>query len=110
MGQLSQETASRILFEHGGYTWLIEGKAFWSVSEVVRALTQEGVKISNDTVARWFKTLPHTQDFGGPVGLRASRNDLVQMFALQMSPDTDQTGKDTGEPTTNSPKRGTRAG
>ncbi len=96
MAALSQDEAIRLLSEHGGYDWLIEGKAFWSVNEVVRALAEEGVKISNDTVARWFKTLPHTQDFGGPVGLRASRNDLVQMFALQMSPSRAEGGAQAG--------------
>ena len=91
------------LIQHGGYGWLLQGKAFWSVSEVVRALAEEGVKISNDTVARWFKTLPHTQDFGGPVGLRASRNDLIIMFATEMisrladkpTPDPTQSSVDT---------------
>jgi hypothetical protein len=40
--------------------------------------------ISVDSVTRWFHTLPHTQYFSGPSGLRASRNDLILYFASQM--------------------------
>jgi hypothetical protein len=78
------EQAKQKLASHGGYSWLLEGKAFWSVTQVVEALADAGMQISNDSVARWFHTLPHTQEFGGRGGLRASKNDLILYFAAQM--------------------------
>jgi len=72
------------LTAHGGYTWLVEGKPFWSVAQVAEALAEAGMPISVDSVTRWFHTLPHTQYFSGPSGLRASRNDLILYFASQM--------------------------
>lgn len=85
MSELSLHAAETLLRDHGGYEWLLSDQQFWSVSEVILALKKEGLKVSNDAVARWFKPLPHTQDFGGPIGLRASRNDLILFFASRMS-------------------------
>jgi hypothetical protein len=76
--------ARQKLADHGGYDWLLEGQAFWSVTQVVEELANVGMQISNDSVARWFRALPHTQDFGGRGGLRASKNDLILYFAGQM--------------------------
>jgi hypothetical protein len=92
MSNITQEEAQKRLREHGGYDWLLTGHQFWSVSEVVASLAGEGMKVSNDAVARWFKSLPHTQDFGGPVGLRASRLDLILFFGAQMRGITQQVG------------------
>jgi hypothetical protein len=78
------EAAREKLRAHGGYDWLVNGKAFWSVTEVAKALTEAGMPISNDSVTRWFHALPHTQRFSGTSGLRASRNDLIIYFANQM--------------------------
>lgn len=80
----SLEDAKQLLADHGGYDWLLEGRQFWSVAQVVSSLAEAGMDVSHDAVARWFRTLPHTQDFSGPVGLRASRNDLIVLFARQM--------------------------
>lgn len=76
--------AQRKLAEHGGYTWLLEGKPFWSVSQVVEALTEQGRPVSISTVTRWFRELPHTQGSLGRRGLTASKNDLILLFADQM--------------------------
>ena len=84
MGEISQNEAEERVRGHGGYDWLLNGRQFWSVSQVVGELDQAGMQVSNDAVARWFRTLPHTQDFGGPVGPRASRLDLILLFANQM--------------------------
>ena len=81
---IALDQAMQKLTAHGGYTWLLEGKPFWSVSQVAAALTDAGMPISVDSVTRWFHTLPHTQYFSGPGGLRASRNDLILYFASQM--------------------------
>ncbi len=83
-GELALEQAVQKLAEHGGYAWLLDGKPFWSVAQVANALSEVGMPISVDSVARWFRTLPHTQDFGGRGGLRASKNDLILYFAGQM--------------------------
>lgn len=78
------DQAMQKLTAHGGYQWLLEGKPFWSVAQVAEALSEAGMPISVDSVTRWFHTLPHTQYFSGPSGLRASRNDLILYFASQM--------------------------
>lgn len=80
--------ATQKLEAHGGYGWLLEGKAFWSVNQVVEALTGNGRQVSVSTVTRWFRSLPHTQGSSGPGGLTASRNDLIILFAHQMGPRT----------------------
>lgn len=76
--------ATRKLVEHGGYTWLLNGPSFWSVKQVVEALTAEGRPVSVSTVTRWFRDLPHTQGGMGRLGLSASKNDLILFFASQM--------------------------
>lgn len=87
MPEMTLQEAEALLHGHGGYSWLLSGKQFWSVSEVVRAMLDEGVRVSHDAVTRWVKPLPHTQDFGGKIGLRASRDDLVLFFAGRMRGD-----------------------
>lgn len=85
------EQAQHKLAGHGGFTWLLETQqVFWSVNQVVSALTSLGMQVSEDTVTRWFHTLPHTQFLAGRGGLRASRNDLIILFASQMGPDSKQ--------------------
>lgn len=75
-----QESEER-LRKHGGYDWLLSSdKQFWSVSEIVAGFDRAGLRVSNDAVIRWIKPLPYTQDFGGPVGLRATKRDLIRFF------------------------------
>jgi hypothetical protein len=76
--------ATQKLMQHGGYDWLLNGPSFWSVKQVADALTSEGMPASISTVTRWFRTLPHTQGSQGRTGFRASRNDLILLFASQM--------------------------
>jgi hypothetical protein len=85
MAELTQAEAEKLLEEHGGYNWLLDGRTFWSVTEVVEQLDEQGLSVSPDAVTRWIKELPHTQYFGGAVGWRASRSDLIQLFASRMS-------------------------
>jgi len=88
MPDLTLPEAEARLHAHGGYDWLLSGRQAWSVSEVVKALAgSTGIQVSHDAVTRWFKSLSHTQDFGGPIGLRASRNDLITFFAGRMRGD-----------------------
>jgi len=87
MPELTLEAAETRLHGHGGYEWLLGGKQFWSVAEVVSAMQAEGVQVSHDAVTRWLKTCPHTEDFGGRIGLRASRSDLILYFASRMRGD-----------------------
>jgi hypothetical protein len=82
--ELDLEQAKQKLIEHGGYNWLLEGDEFWSVAEVVHALAGAGMQVNKDYVTSWFRDLPHTQDFRGRVGMRASKNDLILFFASQM--------------------------
>ncbi len=77
-------TATQKLSEHGGYSWLLKGPSFWSVKQVVDALTAEGRSVSVSTVTRWFRDLPHTEGSIGRRGLSASKNDLILFFAGQM--------------------------
>lgn len=82
--ELELEQARQKLINHGGYNWLLEGDAFWSVTEVVHALAEAGMQVNKKFVTSWFGDLPHTQDFRGRVGMRASKNDLILFFASQM--------------------------
>jgi hypothetical protein len=82
---LTLEEAEALLKEHRGYEWLLRDRQFWSVSEIVRELEVQGFTVSNDAVGRWVKPLPHTQDFGGAVGLRAATADLIILFASRMT-------------------------
>ena len=82
--ELTLEAARDKLAQHGGYDWLLQGKAFWSVSQVVEALNGQGRQVSVSTVTRWFRDLPHTEGSLGRRGLSASKNDLIIFFASQM--------------------------
>ena len=77
--------ATQKLDAHGGYGWLLKGQSFWTPTQVMEGLEVEGMPVSNDTVVRWFRSLPHTQDFGGRGGIRASKNDLILFFAGRMA-------------------------
>jgi hypothetical protein len=81
--EVSLETAEELLRKHGGYGWLLDAvdKKIWSVSEIVAELQKVGMGVSNDAVVRWIKPLENTQNFGGAVGLRATRTDLIFFFA-----------------------------
>jgi hypothetical protein len=82
---LALPEAEEKLREHGGYDWLLSStQQFWSVSEIVAEFEKVGMKVGNDAVVRWVKPLEHTQDFGGPIGLRAARRDLIRLFASRM--------------------------
>lgn len=72
------------LADHGGYDWLLQGQSFWTPAQVMEGLESEGMLVSNDTTVRWFRSLEHTQDFGGRGGIRASKNDLILFFATRM--------------------------
>ena len=91
MQDISYDEAERLLREHGGYNWLLDGPAFWSVREIADALKAEGANMGDDAIWRRVKKLPHTQNFGGPVGLKASRRDLVVMFATLMTGSSERT-------------------
>jgi hypothetical protein len=81
MPKLSAEAKLR---EHGSFGWLLDGRQNWSVSEVISAMQETGIPVSSDAVGRWFKTMPHTLYFGGPIGMRATRDDLIAYFASRM--------------------------
>jgi hypothetical protein len=83
MPELDEGTAIRLLRDRGGYDWLIDGPASWFATDVADRLTDAGIAVTRDTVGRWFKRLPHTQDFG-KLGLSASRHDLLLYFAGRM--------------------------
>lgn len=85
-GMNDLDAARQKLQAHGGYGWLLDGPAFWSVKEVVEELAKNGRRVSVSTVTRWFRTLPHTQGTKGPGGFSASKNDLIVFFADQMGP------------------------
>jgi hypothetical protein len=85
-GMNELETAREKLKAHGGYSWLLDGPAFWSVKEVIEELAKNGRRVSVSTVTRWFRDLPHTQGTKGPGGFSASKNDLILFFADQMGP------------------------
>ncbi|HET8909505.1 MAG TPA: hypothetical protein VFN11_21310 [Ktedonobacterales bacterium] len=78
------ESAIQKLEAHGGYQWLLEGAAFWSVKQVANEFAAQGRQVSVSTVTRWFRDLPHTEGSLGRRGLSASRNDLIVFFASQM--------------------------
>lgn len=78
------ESAIQKLEAHGGYQWLLEGPAFWSVKQVANEFAEQGRQVSVSTVTRWFRDLPHTEGSLGRRGLSASRNDLIVFFASQM--------------------------
>jgi hypothetical protein len=84
MPDLTLAEAEALLRAHGGYDWLLSGKQFWSVSEIVGEFDKVGLKVSHDAVTRWIKPLPFTDDFGGKIGLRATRNDLIMYFASRL--------------------------
>jgi hypothetical protein len=74
------ERAVTLLRERGGYDWLLSGPEAFFADDVAEQLTASGVRVTRDTVARWFKDLPHTQNFG-KLGLSATRRDLIEFFA-----------------------------
>ena len=76
----AQSAAIRLLEQHGGYGWLLRGPDVLLASDIADHLTQMGIRVTRETVGRWIKVLPHTQDFG-KVGLAATRDDLILMFA-----------------------------
>lgn len=80
MPELTLADAEARLRAHGGYDWVLSGQQAWSAAEVAQRLGEMGIRVSKDTVTRWFKTLLNTQDFGG-LGLYASRADLVLFLA-----------------------------
>ncbi len=86
MPDLPLEEAEQILRSHGGYTWLLAARQFWSVAEVTEQLNTVGLPVKDNTVRRWFqdiatRTPQHFQDLGGALGWRASRNGLILLFA-----------------------------
>jgi hypothetical protein len=82
--ELDLEQARQRLINHGGYGWLLDGPAFWSVKQVVDELTKNGRQVSVSTMTRRFHDLPHTSGSSGPGGLSASKNDLIMLFASEM--------------------------
>ncbi len=87
MPELTLAEAEARLRGHGGYGWLLGGRQVWSVAEVVDGFRGMGIPVSRDAVNRWFKAMPHTQDFGGTIGLRATRDDLIIYLASRMRGD-----------------------
>ncbi len=84
MADITLREAEALLRAHGGYEWLLSGKQFWSVGEIVQELDRVGLRVSHDAVTRWIRPLPFTDDFGGKIGLRAARNDLILYFASRL--------------------------
>ncbi|HEY7343296.1 MAG TPA: hypothetical protein VH591_20665 [Ktedonobacterales bacterium] len=85
---MSELTAEAKLRAHGGFGWLLDGRQNWSVSEVIEAMHTIDIAVSTDAVGRWFKEMPHTLSFGGPIGMRATRDDLIAFFASRMLMDS----------------------
>lgn len=83
MPELTPEQAIALLQQQGGYGWLIGGAEIWSTADVTKHLNESGISVSNDTVIRWFKSLPSYQDYG-KLGLFASRNVLLVYFASKI--------------------------
>lgn len=83
MSTLTIDRALALLRERGGYDWLIDGPQAWGARDVADRLTAMGLSVTRETVAIWFRQLPHTQDFGR-LGLSASRGDLLVFFASRM--------------------------
>jgi hypothetical protein len=84
---MPESTPAAKLRAHGGFEWLLDGRRQWSVSEVIAAMQEADIVVSTDAVGRWFKTMPHTLYFGGPIGMRATRDDLITFFAARMRGD-----------------------
>ena len=95
MPEMSLHDAEGLLRAHGGYDWLLSGKQFWSVGEIVEEFDKVGLKVSHDAVTRWIMPLPFTDEFGGKIGLRASRNDLILYFAGRLR-GSDSVGEKSG--------------
>jgi len=80
MANQALQDAIKQLEQHGGYGWLLNGPDVQLAGDIAEQLTTMGIKVTRETVGRWIKVLPNTQDFG-KVGLAATRDDLIQMFA-----------------------------
>lgn len=74
------DKATALLRERGGYEWLLNGPEAWYSEDIAEQLTASGMRVTRETVARWIRGLPHTQNFG-KLGLSASRRDLIEFFA-----------------------------
>ena len=86
MPDVTLDEAEQMLRDHGGYTWLLSARQFWSVTEVTEQLNAVGLPVKETTVRKWFqeiatRTPQHFQDLGGALGWRASRNGLILLFA-----------------------------
>ena len=85
MPDLALSEAERRLRGHRAYGWLLDGQQVWSVAEFIKQHeVGVGVTLSHDAVTRWFRACPHTMNYGGPIGLRATRDDLVRFLAGRM--------------------------
>ncbi len=80
--EIDMAEAEQRLRALGGFDWLLGGQQWWSARDVSEHLKTAGIGGHKDTVTRWFKMLPQTQDFAG-LGLRASRADLIRFFATR---------------------------
>lgn len=82
MAEMNIDEAIRLLDEHGGYAWLVTTPETFSFSatSIVEHLGATGVEVTKRTVQEWIRDLPHTVEQGG-LGLYATRNDLIQLFA-----------------------------
>lgn len=88
MSDAALREAERRLRGHGRYDWLLDGQPMWTVAEIVEQHNSAvGVQVSHDVVTRWFNACPHTINYGGPIGLRATRDDLARFFAGRMRGD-----------------------
>jgi hypothetical protein len=80
MPDLTLDQAEAILRARGDYAWALSGKQRWTVMEIKEQLNAMDIDVSRDTVTRWVKKWPQTEDFGY-LGLRASRADLILFLA-----------------------------
>ena len=85
--EISTDDAVHALEQIAGYAWLLSkwrgGQEFWASDAVAQELQKVGFTgINPEGVTRWFKRLPHTQDFGG-YGYHATSEDLIKYFATR---------------------------
>lgn len=87
--------AEQKLHALGGFDWLLSGTQWWAAKDVSEHLKESGIGGHKETVTRWIKTLPGTQDFGG-LGLRAKRDELIIFFATRITSASGESGEQVG--------------
>jgi hypothetical protein len=81
---MTLDEARAILERDGRFAWLVQGRAAWSIADLVAAYQKAtDVTVSSATVLRWIKRLPAggAENYGGTLGWRARRDALILFFA-----------------------------